>query len=142
MISATKLIQDLANFTGSEQYYLHWSKVLKYTTGVKYLAEKAQAYWLIDAIASHQTKRLLSNENLRYFQLWLLTVTNTENQLPQKYGFINPNPNHKAVLTCWEDTPVERVKPVIRQDIEFTDFPLTEMKLYVENSILLLPSEH
>jgi hypothetical protein len=116
--------------------------VLKYTTGVKYLAEKAQAYWLIDAIASHQTKRLLSNENLRYFQLWLLTVTNTENQLPQKYGFIKPISNHKAVLTCWEDTPVEGVKPVIRQDIEFTDFPLTEMKLYVENSVLLLPSEH
>lgn len=43
------------------------------------------------------------------------------------------------VLTMREDTGKS---PIVRQRIEFTDFPLKLITLYVENGVLLLPSEH
>ena len=43
---------DLSQFIGTENYYRHWTGHGVYTDGVKYLAEKAGAYWLIDAILS------------------------------------------------------------------------------------------
>ncbi len=43
---------ELAQFTGTEQYYKHLGGLV-YTDGVKYLAEKAGSYWLLDIIASY-----------------------------------------------------------------------------------------
>jgi hypothetical protein len=122
------LESDLRQFTGTENYYRHWIGNIVFTDGVRYLAEKAGAMWLIDAIASYQNNRkVCSNLMLQEFQLWILKVN-----------------NGKAVLTCQVDTGT---KPVVTQRIEYTDFPLAEIKLYVEpmgngRFCLLLPSEH
>ena len=43
---------DLAQFIGSEVLYKHPMFNIRYTEGVKYVAEKAGAYWLIEAVAS------------------------------------------------------------------------------------------
>jgi hypothetical protein len=59
-----------------------------------------------------------------------------------EHEFIKPANNHCAFLTCWEDTPKTGDKPVIRQNIPFTDFPLPEIKLYVQESILMLPDDN
>lgn len=123
---------DLAQFTGSEQFYKHWLG-LQYTDGVKFLAEKAKAFWLIDAIASHQP-RVTRKHSLTEFQLWFLHVGNI-------HQFIKPRSSNAAVLTCWEDSPTPETQPVIIQQIPFTDFPLTEVKLYLSDKILCLPSE-
>lgn len=104
---------DLSQFTCTDNYYPHWTRKLVFTDGVKYLADKAGAYWLIDAIASYQAdKRVKQNKMLQGIQFWKLEV---------KDG--------KGVLTCVEDTGR---KPVIRQEIEFTDFPLDEVEIWVE----------
>ena len=42
----------LAQFTGTERYYRIAPKFL-ITDGVKYLAENAGCYWLLDAAVSH-----------------------------------------------------------------------------------------
>ena len=133
------LQQSLKQFTGTDNYYKHLLG-LHYTDGIKYLAEKAQCYWLLDVIASHQTKRLLADEMLRdlwlrhaSYQLWLLVVGND-------HEFIKPK--YQAVVTCWQDTPNAGIKPAVRQDIEFTDFPLSEIKLYLCHGALMLPSEY
>jgi hypothetical protein len=43
---------DLDHFTGTNFYWKHgFNRRLLYTDGVKYFAEKAKAYWFIDAIA-------------------------------------------------------------------------------------------
>ncbi len=110
---------NLDQFTGTENYYRHGSGLL-YTDGVKYVAEEGKAYWLIDAIASYQ--RELKSERLREFQLWELRVQ-----------------DRQGVLTCKEDSDCPEV---VRQEIEFTDFPLDYIKLYVESGVVLLPSEH
>ncbi|MEA5574745.1 DUF6876 family protein [Calothrix sp. UHCC 0171] len=110
----------LDQFTGSTVIYKHWLG-LKYTEGIKYLADETNCYWLIDAIFSHQTKQLLSNANLREFQIWHLRVE-----------------NNSGILICEWDTNQE----VLRQEIEYTDFPLSHIKLYLVEGTLILPSEY
>lgn len=114
----------LAQFSGGGDQYQHWTRKLRYTEGVKYLADNAGngAHWLIDAIASYQGEKALRAERLQEFQLWELAVA-----------------GNKAVLTCKEDTDAPEV---VRQEIEYTDFPLEHITLYVEGGVLLLPSEH
>jgi hypothetical protein len=110
----------LNQFTGSTTLYKHWLG-LKYTDGIKYLAEETSCYWLLDAIFSHQTKNFLSNQNLREFQIWHLKVE-----------------NNSGILICEWDTNQE----VLRQEIEYTDFSLSHIKLYLIETILMLPSEY
>jgi hypothetical protein len=114
----------LAHFTGSEEWYRHGLTGMLYTSGVQYVAEAGGAYWLIDAIASYQgDKRITRNARLQEFQLWQLYVRE----------------DRSACLTCREDTSAANI---IMQEIEFTDFPLPLVKLYVEGKTILLPSEH
>lgn len=110
---------ELAGFTGTEHHYRSLLG-LRYTDGVKHLAERARAYWLIDAIASWQPKVRKIDAD---FQLWELIV----------------EPTNRAVLTCRRDA---NALAQIWQDIDYTDFPVGRIKLYVERGVLLLPSEH
>ena len=115
-----ELKSNLRQFRGTENYFRHPLNGLIFTDGIKYLADEAGAYWLIDAIASYQTSRLKEKYP---FQVWALKVTN----------------NSSAVLTMRED--LENLKD-IRQEIEYTDFPLDYIKLYLIDNVLLLPSEY
>jgi hypothetical protein len=47
--------------------------------------------------------------------------------------------NHTGRLSLYEDSGCP---PVLTQDLEYTDFPEASIKFYVENGVLLLPSEH
>ena len=111
---------ELRQFTGSEEFYRHFTNAVIYTQGVKFLAERARLYWLIDLIASLQT-RALKDRALREFQLWELRIA-----------------NGKAVLVCLRDS--EDV--AFRVPLKFADSALDYVRLYVENGTLLLPSEH
>ncbi|MEG4533399.1 DUF6876 family protein [Microcoleus sp. D2_18a_D3] len=133
MMDAETLSQNLQQFCGSEQYYKHWLGFC-YTDAIKYLAENAQCFWLLDAIGSHQP-RANRIHRLTEFQLWFLHVGNA-------HEFIKPRGDNAAVLTCWEDTPTADTQPAIIQQIPFTDFPLPEIKLYMQEKMLLLPSEN
>ena len=75
-----------------------------------------------DAIASYQPK-LLKDIMLREFQHWILKV-DLDNQ--------------KAQLICERDSN----DVVLTQDIEFTDFPLEQIRFYVVSQVLMLPSEY
>lgn len=114
---------DLAQFTGTTQWFQHWLKRFTHTDGIKYLADQGNAYWLIDAIASHQTKELLSDEMLKEFQIWRLVV-NLEDKT--------------AKLVCERDTD----DVVVTQNIPYTDFPLSEVKVYLIEEVLMLQSEY
>lgn len=116
-ISEEKLKAELAGFTGTENYYKHFTGML-FTDGVKFLADKAGAYWLIDIVASYQCK--LKNIG---FQLWTLKV----------------NPDKTAIVTAKEDADMPIL---VTQEIQFTDFPLSEIELYCIDGVLILPSEY
>ncbi len=111
--------EDLCQFTGSEKLYSHSFLNYKYTDGVRYLAQKGKAYWLIDTIVAWQTKDSLRRES---FQSWALTVKD----------------DCTAILEATDGND----KQLVRQTIEFTDFPLPEITLYLIDNILLLPSEY
>jgi len=108
-----ELLNNLAQFTGTEYYYKHFTSG-KYTDGVKFLAEKANCYWLLDAIFSYNRKE--------HFQLWKLRVN-----------------NHKGVLTMQEDSDT---LALITQEFDYTDFPLVSIDLYLIDNILILPGEY
>ena len=111
---------DLRQFTGTEFWYRHpFKRSITYTDGVKYVADTAGAYWLIDAIVFAQLEKRIAAEE---FQLWKLQV----------------NPNATAQLTC-EDGNGKVVKT---KRLTFTDFPLAEITFYFTNNVLLLPSEY
>lgn len=128
-MSCTVTQNVLDQFTGSATMYRHWTRQFHYTTGVHYLCEHGAA-WLIDAIASHQFDPKLRTGDLRHFQVWELEVNGSS-----------------GLLTCRPDSDEE---PVVSQEIEYTDFPLPSIKLYVElgsldgvnrHLICMLPSE-
>ena len=112
---------DLAQFTGSEQFFRHsLDRSVLYTEGAQYLAEHAGAYWLLDEIAFAQPHHTaVANEA---FQVWTLAV----------------QPSRSAILTC--DDGNENV--VFTKQIPYTDFPLDTVKLYFANDVIHLPSEY
>jgi hypothetical protein len=114
---------DLNQFTGSETFYRHWLGKFNYTEGVHHVAQEGGAYWLIDAIASYQhSPEIKEDRKLQEIQFWKLTVSEDKT----------------AILTCERD----QGDVALTQEIEYTDFPLAEVKFYLTNGVLLLPSEY
>ena len=112
-------LTDLDQFTGTEQYYFNQLfRAIKYTDGVKYLAEKYGAYWFLDVAFSHAIPLLKKEE----FMTAELTV--------------NDDDSADFILTDGNDNILAR------QKIEWTDFPAREIKLFIEHGVALLPSEH
>src|SRR5882672_4437286 len=111
--------EDLAHFTGTENWYRHGlMRNVLFTNGIKYLATKGECFWLIDKIASLQ---LLPTIRAEDFQVWRLMVV-----------------GNGATLTCEDGNNIV----VHAEQITFTDFPLDEVTIWVEGSVILLPSEH
>ncbi len=111
--------KELAFFTGSEQFYKAYPKVI-ITEGVKFLAERAEAFWLIDLVFSYQTIAKVKKES---FQVYELKVD------------LN-NKSSKMVCTDGNENVLHN------QNIPFTTFPLESIKLYYTDGTLLLPSEY
>jgi hypothetical protein len=123
METATKKTLDeseLANFTGSENWYRHWLGKVLFTDGAKHVADQAGAYWLIDEIAINQTRPKVRAEE---FQVWTLNV-----DLEKR----------KAVFTCDDGNG----NVVFSKRIDYTDFPLAEIRFYCTDNTILLPSEY
>ena len=110
---------QLEQFTGTEQYYFNpMYRWLRYTDGVRFMAQEGGAYWLLDAIASYKRQEP--------FQVWRLDVRSD--------GRIR-----EATLTMREDSGQPEL---VRQEIEYTDFPLMQIELWLIDGVLILPSEY
>ena len=114
-----QLLADLALFTGTTQWFRNplFPSYL-YTDGVKYLAEHAECYWLIDYILSNQA---ISKIKAMEFQVWKINVIDNQASIKVEDG---------------NDNLVKEFS------IPYTDFPLETFTLWVEGNVLLLPSEH
>lgn len=114
-----ELRRELAFFTGSENVYKAYPHVM-ITEGVKFLAERAEAFWLIDVVFSYQADRKVKQEP---FQVYELNV-----DLKTK----------KAKMICTDGN-----ENILRtQNIGFTTFPLESIKLYYTDGVVLLPTEY
>jgi hypothetical protein len=130
-----ELKAGLPYFTGTAHYYEHWLPGCLFTDGVKFLAEKAGAFWMIDLVFSHQPEiHAKARRDTKYrdeFQVWKFNL------------------NYSGGMHAVCDDGDGLV--LASQDVEYTDFPLDHIKLYCtknvdENGktlmILYLPSEH
>ena len=122
---------DLAQFSGSEQYYRHnFMRSFLYTEGVKYVAGRTAVNTVLLASSTplHPTRwtRITKNAMLREIQFWTLTVK-----------------DKKGVLVCRTDSGKP---PAITQEIEYTDFDFPEIKVYVVHNgngfTAMLPREY
>lgn len=128
-LTPAQIKEGLDLFFGTEMYHrLVSNRNLLATDGVAWLCEKASSYWLMDVISSYQSsiQRNAKLASLKDFQAWKLVVK-----------------DNSGVVTC---TDGNDGKPLIKQKIPYTDFPLEEMKIWVEPSenstmVAMLPSE-
>lgn len=132
-----RLKEELKQFIGTVGYTIY-SPIFRYvaiTDGVKYLAEKASCYWLLDEIAiAQKTPKFLNDPALKEVLSWKLKKSEPE----ENYS--------EAFLTCEKDKDII----VFLKKIEFTDFPLNEITIYSQHTIiddkvyivLMLPSEY
>ena len=131
--TANEIQEGLAQFIGDPERYRHpLNHRLIYTPGVDYLAEAAEAYWLIDVVASwlgspKYRRAIKKDDRIEWMSFWRLEV----------------NEDRSCSVTARADDGVE---PFIRQDIEYTDFPLKSIDLFVQwdeqHWTLMLPSEY
>jgi hypothetical protein len=123
---------DTSQFTGTYTWTRHPFGIYL-TDGARYIADEAGAWWLVDAIASHQLDRHVAAEP---FQVWTVRLDET-----------GPG----CVLTCQDGNG----NHVTDQDVAFTDYPEAERTLWlvdgavpdgtgdlVPGAVLMLPSEY
>lgn len=116
----------LAQFTGSETFTRHsLLRRMVMTEGVVWLSAHAQSHWLTDAIASYQHEPQVKQE---HFQAWCLRV----NAQTQSVALSMTDGNSDA--------------EIVRQEIDYTDFPLADITLWLIAQgaylVLMLPSEY
>lgn len=124
---------DLRQFTGDMERYRHsLARGVIYTPGVQFLAERAEAYWLIDEIAlafagGDVAKAGEIDERVLGLHFWKLEVRE----------------DRSAVLTARAD---DGVTPFVTKAIPWTDFPLDHVDVWAgfdgRHWTLYLPSEH
>jgi hypothetical protein len=111
---------ELAHFTGTSGYY-RISRRHLLTDGTRYLAEQAECFWMMDAIASH-----LSELGTQDWFVLVRVETHAE----------------RATMIYEDGNGHEHA----RQEIPYTDFPLKSITLYCcwdsEHWVIMLPSEY
>lgn len=124
---------DLRQFTGELERFRHpLARGVIYTPGVRYLANRGGAYWLIDeialAIAGGDVARAgRTDERVLSLHFWRLEV----------------RADRSATLTARAD---DGVPPFVTRHISWTDFPLDHVDVWAGYDgrywTLYLPYEH
>ena len=122
MKTKEEILAELPNFYGTEGYQ-RWSTLFRtfvLSDGAQYIADACGAYWLMDAIASHRASYI--NEHFVLARL-----------IKFDHGW-------KLRLEDGNDNTL------VTQNIEYSDSPLEEIKLYVVKQedlwVIMLPSEY
>lgn len=125
-------IKDLSHFHGTDHYHRFsplWGSVL--TDGAKFLAEKAGAFWLFDAIESHIRERV-RRTGLDFDVSFVCSTLKCD--LDTGNGELTLDNGDKKIIAV--------------QSIEYTDFPLPFFELFakwyrpVDGWVHMLPSEY
>ena len=125
MIGASELQSNLSQFTGTEQYHRYGSFNL--TDGIKYLADFAQCYWLLDIIQSH--KFHITKEP---FVIIILEKNENGSFTFYAYRDWDSGLSHEE----------QKEELIVKQEIPSSDFPLDFIQLYVIDKVILLTTEY
>jgi len=114
--SGPKKVYFDPNFHGTVQYHRYPIGGVLYTDSVGFFCERYAAWWTLAVVGSYY-ERMTAHE--------FLVITFDAS-------------GSRASLTVNED---DRTPPITTQEIEFTDLTVST-KLFLENGILLFPSDH
>ena len=118
VIKSTELENIMSYCYGTENYYKNNLYTFNYTDGVKTFCEKADAYWLLDIVASISRHYKQMHEDFIIIDL----IVGEDN---------------KATIT-FEDT-----KGIFfKQNIPFTDCPKGLWKFYFDNNVFFWNGEY
>ena len=127
MMNEREIREGLVGFTGSETF-LRYSPLFPnviITEGVRWLADAAECYWLVDLIASHLPAVQKAGETFAVVMVERTTGSG-------------------ATFAIVDDIPATTI--FADQKVDYTDFPLAVLKLYVgfdsENWTIMLPDEY
>jgi len=115
-ITAEELKSNLEQFFGTENYFKNPLMKYTYTDGVRYFAEKAGAYWLLQEING-----MYVNLGCPYF----LNIVVKSNK--NKADIIVDDGNYNVLK---------------KKHIGFTDLPEGEWQFFLINNTLMIPSEY
>lgn len=117
-VLVSEIQKTIESFYGSDESYRHGiNRNVVFSQGARFVAESCGAYWLIDEIAIAQFNHKVKAEE---FQVWKLKVA-----------------GNKGVLTMGDGND----HTLFVMKLQFTDFPLPEITLWVENNTIYLPRE-
>lgn len=120
-LNVNEFRSELANFYGSETVYRHGlNRNVLYTEGVKFFAEKAECYWLLDIIATEPAilKQMKEGGTI----IWLTVRDNNQGHICAASDSDEPH--------------------VFERHLHFTDAPEGAWKFYFFNNVIMLPSEY
>ena len=119
-----QLLDELRQFYGTERYYRTYPGLLV-TDGVKFLADTAHCYWLLDMVWSYLPVLRKSGDTF-----FVVRYAGT--------------PGASGLFSITDDIPPNQTYAA--QTVEYTDFPLDEIVLYLsateEEFVLMLRSEY
>ena len=115
-------IETLQSFRGTSKYHEHasigYNRILL-TDGCNFVRERFEAYWLFDLILSYQSFVKFQNNT---FQVWRLEK--------QKGG--------AWLISCTDGNDMV----LLVQELEYSDFPIDDFKIWVVDGIAMLPTEY
>ena len=117
-IQKQQFLSELQQFHCTTQYYQHPFYIV-FTDGVKFVADKCGAFWLLDLISSWQSDPKVAKESFQVFKLK-----------------VNPDQSARVTIEDGNDNIIAY------QDIEYTDFPIEEMIIWCIDHVVLLPGEY
>jgi hypothetical protein len=119
--TADELHDALECFVGTFAYHTHKIGDLKLllTDGCDYIRREAESYWLFDSILAYQMDKTVRG---LYHQVWRLMKQSDDTwQLTSEDGNNNL---------------------IVAQKIQFSDFPLPEITIWIIDGVAMLPSEY
>lgn len=122
MKTSNEILETLGGFSGTESYHRHGT--INLTDGADYVRKSCDAFWLMDIVDSLRFCKKVKNQD---FVVFGLKVDKTKN-----------NRKFDAVFTAEDGNGGKLYK----QNIEYTDFPLNNIKFFFANNVLMLPGEY
>lgn len=132
--TAAELEAALSGYIGTEHYYTSptfGARGLRYTDGIRAMAELAGAYWLLDTIHA----AAIDNPQFKA-SLWTVRMEseNDKGRLLIAFDFRD------------DGTPIDSRGNVgqadFSQEFDYTDFPAGAFNFYIHGGVILLQSEY
>lgn len=118
MTDINELKNQLSQFMGGDTPYRHnLIRTFNYTSGTRYFARQAGAYWFLDICATE----IFRLSRVEPFIKIVLNVTDKK----------------EATITADDGNG----NVIYTRSIDYTDCPEGEWKFYIENGLMMLPNE-